>query len=64
MTYSPLPRNPAVAELPMPIARVDGRWHLAIGRGSVPIHDEALVRDLQTLSTLLAPAPARTDAGR
>ncbi|MFH9351182.1 hypothetical protein [Kitasatospora sp. NPDC017646] len=64
MTYSPLPRNPAVAELPMPIARVDGRWHLAIGRGSVPIHDVALVRDLQTLSALLAPAPTRTDAGR
>ncbi|MFJ1795261.1 hypothetical protein [Kitasatospora griseola] len=41
---------------PLPVERIDGRWHLAVGHGHLSIDDEALTRDLEALATLLAPA--------
>jgi hypothetical protein len=45
----------------LPVFRIDGRWHLAVGLGHVSIEDDALTRDLEALATLLAPA---TSPGR
>ncbi|MGA5704527.1 hypothetical protein [Peterkaempfera bronchialis] len=45
----------------LPISRIDGRWHLTFGLGQVLIDDDAVTRDLEALSTLLAPA---TSPGR
>ncbi|WP_030458461.1 hypothetical protein [Kitasatospora sp. NRRL B-11411] len=49
------------ASVPLPVARIDGRWYLAAGHGHLSIDDRALTRDLETLATLLAPA---TSPGR
>ncbi len=40
----------------LPISRIDGRWHLAVGVGHVRIDDDAVTRDLEVLATLLATA--------
>ncbi|WP_370119401.1 hypothetical protein [Streptacidiphilus sp. MAP12-33] len=45
----------------LPVSRIDGRWHLAVGLGHVSIEDDALTRDLEALASLLAPA---TSPGR
>lgn len=54
----PLPGTGTDAPGSLPILRVDGRWHLTVGLGHVPIEDDALTRDLEALTTLLAPPTA------
>lgn len=40
----------------LPVVRDGGSWHLRVGTGLVRLDDEALTRDLDQLSVLLAPA--------
>ncbi len=50
--------GPHCVPLPtLPVARFDGRWHVAVGRGHISIDDDALTRDLEALATLLTAAP-------
>ncbi|MET8981699.1 hypothetical protein ABZX85_39510 [Streptomyces sp. NPDC004539] len=54
----PLPIPGTDTDVPgaLPIRRIDGRWHLTVGSGHVPIEDDALTRDQEALAALLTPA--------